>query len=298
MLVLVQHFQILQQFLPFLRLDGYYILSDLTGVPDMFQRIKPTLKSAIPGRETDEKADELKPWVRVVTTGWIAVMIPVLLFVFGMMIFNFPRIFATAWDSFFVQADKVTSSFGNGKTAAGLAGIVQTMALVLPVAGMSYSFGRGGIRLFSGAWSWSEGAPVRRTVVVLMSTLLAATAGYVLLPNGEYRPVQPAERGTIQGGFRQLAALPTGRPGLTEERREELGGAPVRRDAPGEGDDAEPVKPEERSGETGETATRETTTTASTTGTSTTTDTTSGGAGLGGTVETPAGTVTSTVETP
>ena len=35
-LVIVQHMQILQQFLPFLRLDGYYILSDLTGVPDMF----------------------------------------------------------------------------------------------------------------------------------------------------------------------------------------------------------------------------------------------------------------------
>jgi putative peptide zinc metalloprotease protein len=41
LLVLVQNFAMLQQLLPFLRLDGYYILSDLTGVPDMFSCIKP-----------------------------------------------------------------------------------------------------------------------------------------------------------------------------------------------------------------------------------------------------------------
>ena len=49
-LIIVQHMQMLQQMLPFLRLDGYYILSDLTGVPDMFARIKPILKSALPGQ--------------------------------------------------------------------------------------------------------------------------------------------------------------------------------------------------------------------------------------------------------
>ena len=42
--------QMLQQLLPFLRLDGYYILTDLTGVPDLFSRIKPMLRSLDPGR--------------------------------------------------------------------------------------------------------------------------------------------------------------------------------------------------------------------------------------------------------
>src|SRR5919197_9767 len=31
----IQHAEILHQFLPFIRLDGYYIVSDLAGVPDM-----------------------------------------------------------------------------------------------------------------------------------------------------------------------------------------------------------------------------------------------------------------------
>src|SRR5437764_4958224 len=36
-LIPLQHLEILHQFLPFIRLDGYYIVSDLAGVPDMFQ---------------------------------------------------------------------------------------------------------------------------------------------------------------------------------------------------------------------------------------------------------------------
>ena len=36
----LQHIEILHQFLPFVRLDGYYIISDLTGVPDMLSRVR------------------------------------------------------------------------------------------------------------------------------------------------------------------------------------------------------------------------------------------------------------------
>src|SRR5437764_10464681 len=103
----LQHIEILHQFLPFLRLDGYYIVSDLTGVPDMFARIKPTLASLLPWRETDERVAELKPWVRGAVTAYVFTVIPALLFMFGLMVINAPRIFATAWDSFFVQLHKV-----------------------------------------------------------------------------------------------------------------------------------------------------------------------------------------------
>jgi putative peptide zinc metalloprotease protein len=254
-LIVVQHFQVLQQFLPFLRLDGYYILSDLVGVPDMFQRIKPTLKSAVPGQETDEKAEELKPWVRRVVTAWVLVLIPILALVFGILIFNLPRMFATAWDSLFVQLDKISS--GDGLTV--VAGVIQSIALVLPLAGAAYTIARVAGKITSGAWSWSEGAPLRRAFVLATTVLAAGVAGWVLLPNGEYRPIQPTERGTIQGGVKQFTDLGTGRPGLTEEREEELGGAPVKRDAPGQNDR------EEQPAQTARTATTPTTTSQTTT---------------------------------
>jgi putative peptide zinc metalloprotease protein len=264
-LVIIQHLQILQQFLPFLRLDGYYILSDLTGVPDMFARIKPTLKSALPGKETDERVEVLKPWVRVVTTAWILLLIPVLLFVFGILIFNAPRMLATAWDSLLIQKDRIAG----GSTLEIVAGTIQSVALVLPLGGMTYTFTKGGKRLATGAWSWSEGAPFRRAVVVACAVAIAGVGGYVLLPNGDYRPIQPGERGTLQGAFEQVRNIPSGRPGLTEKREEELGGAPSRREQePGSDSDERPA------GTTDETTTGQTTTGEATTTTEPTTTTT------------------------
>ena len=34
----------LEQLLPFVRFDGYFILSDLVGVPDLFARVAPVLR--------------------------------------------------------------------------------------------------------------------------------------------------------------------------------------------------------------------------------------------------------------
>src|SRR3954453_9135079 len=55
LLVIIQHFEIAHQLLPVVRLDGYYIISDLTGVPDLFARIGPILRSLIPWRPSDER---------------------------------------------------------------------------------------------------------------------------------------------------------------------------------------------------------------------------------------------------
>jgi putative peptide zinc metalloprotease protein len=279
-LIIVQHMQVLQQMLPFLRLDGYYILSDLVGVPDLFARIKPTLKSSVPGREVEDEAAELKPWVRRVTLLWVLLLLPILAFTFGMLIFNLPRMIATAWDSFFVQFDKITN--GSGLEVA--VGVLQILALLLPLLGITYTFARIGSKVGSGAWSWSEGAPLRRAAVLAVTVVAAGVAGWVLLPNGDYRPIQPTERGTVQGGLAQFSAVDTGRPGLTEEREQDLGGAPVVRDAPFEND---------RQEQPAETATTVTETGA----TETATTTTEPSAAVTATVETPTTTVSETVTT-
>ena len=226
-LIIVQHMQILQQFLPFLRLDGYYILSDLTGVPDLFTRIKPTLKSMLPRQEEDKRAHELKPWVRVAVTTWVVALIPLLLGVFGLLIFNAPRIFATAWDSFFVHFDNASDAFSNGKLLSGLAGGVQMATLALPAVGMTATFARGGKRMLTGAWSWSEGSAIRRTLVALVTGGLVGLMAFIWWPNGDYHPIQPGEKGTIQGAVEQFAELETGRPGLPVGYEEELGETPL-----------------------------------------------------------------------
>jgi putative peptide zinc metalloprotease protein len=296
--VLVQHFQIIQQLLPFLRLDGYYILSDLTGVPDLFNRIKPTLTSLLPGK-SDERVSELKPWVRVVVIGWVLLLVPVLLFVFGSILMNAPRIFATAYDSLLVHYDQAKASFHEGRTSQGVLSSVQMATLALPALGMALSTSRAGTQAFRGGWRWSEGAPMRRFGLISGTAALIALLGFVWYPNGEYKPIQPGERGTIRGAVAQFGQISTGRPSLTADRENQLGGAPTLHDSSGSTDQRSPTSTSPTSTTTLPTTTTEPTTTATneptTTNNSSTSTTTTPGSTTttrGSTTTTPGSTTT------
>lgn len=68
------------QFFPMVRLDGYYMLSDLIGVPDLFSRMGPVLASINPRRPSHPRVRELKPWARRTVTIWVLIAVPSLLY--------------------------------------------------------------------------------------------------------------------------------------------------------------------------------------------------------------------------
>jgi putative peptide zinc metalloprotease protein len=231
LLIPIQHIEIVHQLLPFLRMDGYYILADLTGVPDLFTRIRPILQSLVPWRRSDEKVRELKRWVRLVVTLWVVAIVPLLLYLFAMTVITAPRVLATAWDSLAVQYGKTSDAFADGQALRAVAGIVQLLALGLPMVGLVYSIVRITKTAVAGGWHWSEGSVVRRALVVVATAGAATLALGTWWPNGEYRPIQKGERFVVQDSFRSISAISTGRPGLTADRAEELDGAPTVRDA-------------------------------------------------------------------
>ena len=75
---LVLQIQMLQQLIPVVRFDGYYVLSDLAGVPDLFARVGPVLRSLRPGHPLDPRVTELRPRSRRFVTGWVVVVVPLL----------------------------------------------------------------------------------------------------------------------------------------------------------------------------------------------------------------------------
>jgi putative peptide zinc metalloprotease protein len=268
LVVPLQIMEMLHQFLPFIRLDGYYIVSDLTGVPDMFARIKPTLASLNPMRESPDEVTALKPWVRAVVTAYVFTVVPLLLFLLGLTVINVPRIVSTAWDSFLVQKDHL----GHGGVAANVVHVVQMLVLALPIAGLAVTFWKLAKTLVAGGWTRTQGRPLARAVLVATTVAFAAGAAYIWLPNGDYRPIQPGERGTIQGGVAELASVQTGRPALTPKRARQLHGAPAKHDQPA------PAKQNSDSSsgtQTSTTSTTEGTQTTETATTPTTTETTS-----------------------
>jgi putative peptide zinc metalloprotease protein len=214
--------------MPFVRLDGYYLLSDLTGVPDLFARIKPTLKAAVPGQEPEPAAAALKPWVRVVVTLWILALVPLLGISLVMAAISAPRIIATAWDSLLVQFQLAGDAVDEGNWLGLADGIVSSIALALPALAVVYSLTRIAKKTATAAWKRTDGRPIGRSAVAFGGVALLAGLAWLWWPNGEYRPIQPGERGTVTDGLVVARDLSTGRPGLTEERQEELDGAPLR----------------------------------------------------------------------
>ena len=71
LVIATQILQMVRQLTPIVRFDGYHVLADVTGVPDLFQRIKPTLLGVLPWRWKHPESTVLKPWARAVVTLWV-----------------------------------------------------------------------------------------------------------------------------------------------------------------------------------------------------------------------------------
>jgi putative peptide zinc metalloprotease protein len=227
LIAFIQHTIVLQQLLPLLRFDGYYVMSDLTGVPDILSRIKPIFRSLVPGRDAEPRVEELKPWVRVVVTAYLMVLIPTLAFLIVSTVLAAPRMVATAYDSLGLQIDRIRSAPGAPEVALG---VFQSGALVMPLAAMALSISRSGRMAARGVIGWSSGSALRRAVAVAGTAAVAAGAAYTWWPNGDYQPIRPGERGTVGEALQSVRDAPGGRPSFTKARERRFGSVPTVRE--------------------------------------------------------------------
>ncbi|HEV3475358.1 MAG TPA: hypothetical protein VG602_08335 [Actinomycetota bacterium] len=210
--VFLAHLEIFRQLLPIVRLDGYHVLADVTGVPDLFNRIRPILVSLVPWKRSDARAKELKPWVRFVVTLWVLVFIPFLAFNVAWILVYAPRIAATGWDSFRGHLGETTAAFGRGAELAGSAGLIRLLMLGLPAAGMAYALTRGATRLTRGTVRATAGKPVTRSLALIGLLAVAGGVGFVWWPDGDYRPIRPGERWTAPEAATAVVHTASGRP--------------------------------------------------------------------------------------
>jgi putative peptide zinc metalloprotease protein len=150
------HLETAIQFLPMIRMDGYFILSDLVGVPDLFSWMGPVLASMIPWRPTHPRVLELKPWVRWTITLWVVVVVPYLLYwVVGFLLIA-PQVLPTVWTRLLEVLHTVgVAAVAGNITEMGL-GVVVILLLVLPWAGSVLLLGmmaRGPLQWTLARWS-------------------------------------------------------------------------------------------------------------------------------------------------
>ncbi|MFD9636488.1 hypothetical protein [Streptomyces violascens] len=176
--VYLGHFEILEQLMPAVRLDGYYILGDLAGVPDLYGKIKPVLLSLVPGRRGHAARTEvagLKRSARTVVATWVLTMVPLLAAELGYALWNLPRISTTMARSLIDQLGGTGAAFVDGQIAAGLVGVIGCVMLLCPMAGVVYLSAKLGGRVLRAATRSTAGKP--RLRAALCALALAALAG-------------------------------------------------------------------------------------------------------------------------
>ncbi|KGN31297.1 hypothetical protein N802_04205 [Knoellia sinensis KCTC 19936] len=135
--VVLMHIEMVQQLVPAVRLDGYYILSDLAGVPDLFARVGPVLRSVRPGAITDPRVAELRPAARRIVIAWVAFVVPTLTAGILWLLWNLPFIVRTNLKAIGVQADLWAAARGGGDLVMVAIASISILLLAVPLLGLS-----------------------------------------------------------------------------------------------------------------------------------------------------------------
>ena len=211
LVIAVQLVQMVQQLVPFIRADGYHIVADLIGVPDLFAHIKPTLLGVLPKRWRRREARALKPWARAVVVAWVLLTVPVLAGLLVMLVVTFPRLAGTAGDSMGMRWAEAATLWSEADVA-GLAVTVVSLGLIaLPVLSIVYLVGFLARRTALRAWRDTAGRPRMRVAALLAGAAVVALVGVAWWPDESYRPIDERERGLVPTVFAP-APLPQPKP--------------------------------------------------------------------------------------
>jgi len=198
LVIATQLIQMVRQLPPMVRFDGYHILADLTGVPDLFHRIKPTIRGLWPTHWGSHESKALKPWAKIVVTLWVLLVVPLMILTVLVTVLTMPRIVASSAASVAQQWHGLTDRFGAGDVAGGLVKVLGLIAVALPIFGIGYMLTRYVRLLTRKVLRSTEGKPGRRALAAVLAAAILGALAFAWWPRGNYHQIEAYERGTIQ----------------------------------------------------------------------------------------------------
>jgi putative peptide zinc metalloprotease protein len=162
--VLLIDIDVVYQCLPFVRLDGYWALADLTGIPDFFSLMGPFVASIGPSTSSaPARLPQLRRGARTVFLLYTLLIMPVLGVLVILVLMRLPWLLESTWDAEQIQQQVFTLAFSAGDHGAAALAALQMLLLLIPVLGsvyFLYALGSPAVRF---AYRWSAGrlAPER-----------------------------------------------------------------------------------------------------------------------------------------
>jgi putative peptide zinc metalloprotease protein len=151
--ILLINLDMARQLIPFVRLDGYWLLSDLTGIPDLFTQMGAFMRNAGTRSLAEaRKAANLKPWAEKVFLTYMLVTIPILTFLVVFFIIRVPGLVENILHSLSLKFDAVVDANRAGEKTYMALGITEVLLLVLQLFGIVYMLFRYGRQIAGVLW--------------------------------------------------------------------------------------------------------------------------------------------------
>jgi putative peptide zinc metalloprotease protein len=237
LMVLMINFEIIHQLMPFLRLDGYWTLADITGVPDFFSQMTAFVRSVLPVKAwKGRKLPPLKWWAKLVFAVYTLITVPLLVLLIVLMVRSVPRVMATAWDSFGQQSQAFLAAQAGGNVLGMLGSAGQAVLLLIPTVGLAYTLFSLAKRFTTALWNWGKPSAARRAVSAVCFVSTAGLVGFMWLPQMplpgrqpqpapvslgpispvNWQPIAADERGTVQDAVSDAAGPAVAAPPTVE----------------------------------------------------------------------------------
>ena len=134
-------------------------------MPDLFARVAPILRSAVSRGAGDPRLTGLRRPARIVVTGWVLCVIPLLTLSVGYLVLHLPGINRVLWRAARTQAHLASAAAAGHDYAMAAVGAVGVALLALSLAGSLYIVIGLARRLTAAGLRWSAGDQVRRLLV-------------------------------------------------------------------------------------------------------------------------------------
>lgn len=135
--VLLMHIEMVQQLVPTVRFDGYFLLADVAGVPDLFARVGPILASVVPGHGVDRRVRALRPTARWIVIVWVATVLPLLALAFGWLVYTLPGLIRRVANAISSQATATEAAWHYHDISSLVLSVVSIGLLVIPMLGLA-----------------------------------------------------------------------------------------------------------------------------------------------------------------
>jgi putative peptide zinc metalloprotease protein len=149
--VLLIDIEALRQLIPFGRLDGYWILADVTGLPDPLSQILPFLRRAVPSeRLGGDRLPRLRPWVARAFAAYIVLTLPAIAAFIVFLFSRLPQLVALVWDAARLQAAQLSTAVVTSETGIVILAMLQIAILGLELFATALILAKLGVQAVKG----------------------------------------------------------------------------------------------------------------------------------------------------